>query len=153
MTMTEEFYDSLANEAHALLAGESDPVANAANLSALLYLRLPDINWVGFYFLRGDELVVGPFNGKPACTRIPLGQGVCGTAMASRQTQRVADVHAIANHIACDTDSRAEIVVPLFSDNDDFGVLDVDSPTMDRFSATDQRGLERIAAIYFESIR
>ena len=151
--MTEEhFYTTLANELRALLAGETDPVANAANLSALLYQRLPDVNWVGFYFLQDSELVVGPFQGKPACTRIPLGRGVCGTAMAARQTRRVADVHTIDNHIACDIDSRSELVVPLFNAALDLGVLDIDSPSPGRFTEADQRGIERLAAIYLEAI-
>ncbi|MDH3645194.1 MAG: GAF domain-containing protein [Gammaproteobacteria bacterium] len=149
--MTDDFYDSLASEARALLEGESDAIANAANLSALLYQRLPEINWAGFYFLRDGELVVGPFNGKPACTRITLGQGVCGTAIATRQTQRVADVHKIDNHIVCDADSRSEIVVPLFTETQDLGVLDIDSPLTNRFDAMDQNGLERIAAIYLDA--
>ena len=147
--MHSDFYDDLTGEARGLLDGESDPVANAANLSALLYMRLPDVNWVGFYFMRSGELVVGPFNGQPACTRIAVGQGVCGTAMAEQQTQRVADVHAFDGHIACDPNSRSEIVVPLGQ----IGVLDIDSPSPGRFSEADQAGLEKIAAIYLESIR
>lgn len=146
--MSDNFYSSLLTEARALLDGETDAIANAANLSALLYLRLPDVNWVGFYFMRDGGLLVGPFNGKPACTRIAVGQGVCGTAMAEQRTLRVADVHAFAGHIACDPDSRSEIVVPL----GELGVLDIDSPRPDRFSATDQAGLEQIAALYLESI-
>ena len=146
------FYTDLLAEGRALLAGETDPVANAANLSALLYLRLPGINWAGFYFMRDGELLVGPFQGKPACVRIPVGKGVCGTAMATRQTQRVADVHAIDNHIACDAASRSEIVVPLVRGAVDFGVLDIDSPLPGRFTATDQQGIEQIAALYLESL-
>jgi len=146
--MTTDFYDDLVAEARALLDGESDPVANAANLSALLYMRLPDVNWVGFYFMRSGELVVGPFNGHPACTRIALGQGVCGTAMAEQRTQRVADVHAFKGHIVCDPNSRSELVVPL----GDLGVLDLDSPSPGRFGEVDQEGLERIATVYLESI-
>ncbi|MBT8132583.1 MAG: GAF domain-containing protein [Gammaproteobacteria bacterium] len=151
--MNQQFYDDLVAEAGALLAGETDSIANAANLSALLFLRMPDINWAGFYFLRDGELVVGPFNGKPACTRIPLGQGVCGTAMASRQIQRVADVLAISNHIACDADSRSEIVIPLCVEGTDIGVLDIDSPVVDRFSDIDEAGLQRIAKIYLDAYR
>ncbi|MBT8138072.1 MAG: GAF domain-containing protein [Gammaproteobacteria bacterium] len=146
--MSDQFYTALAAEARALLEGESDVVANAANLSALLYLRLPDVNWAGFYFMRDGELLVGPFNGKPACTRIALGQGVCGAAMAQQQTLRVPDVHEFAGHIACDAESRSEIVIPL----GELGVLDIDSPLPDRFSAADQAGLEQIAAIYLDSI-
>lgn len=148
----EKFYKALANEVRSLVAGEPDAIANAANLSALLYQRLPDINWVGFYFMRDEQLVVGPYQGKPACTRIPLGKGVCGTAMKSRQTQRVSDVHDIENHIACDTDSRSELVVPLFRAGKDYGVLDLDSPLPGRFSAADQRGVEAIAAIYLDTL-
>ncbi len=148
----ENFYMALIAEARALIAGETDPVANAANLSALLYLRLPEINWVGFYFMRDNELLVGPFQGKPACVRIPVGKGVCGTAMATRQTQRVADVHALDNHIACDAASRSEIVVPLVRGTVNLGVLDIDSPLPGRFSASDQQGIEKIAALYLESL-
>lgn len=150
--MKQAFYDSLAQEARALLDGEHDPVANAANLSALLFQRMPDINWAGFYFMRDGELVVGPFNGAPACTRIELGRGVCGTAMARRETLRVADVHEFDGHIACDPLSRSEIVVPLLRQGEDLGVLDIDSPHPDRFDAADQAGLETIAAIYVASI-
>ncbi len=150
--MKQAFYDSLAQEARALLDGEHDPVANAANLSALLFQRMPDINWAGFYFMRDGELVVGPFNGAPACTRIELGRGVCGTAMARRESLRVADVHEFDGHIACDPLSRSEIVVPLLRQGEDLGVLDIDSPHPDRFDAADQAGLETIAAIYVASI-
>lgn len=142
----------LAAQARSLLAGERDPVANAANLAALLYLGLPDVNWVGFYFFQGDQLVLGPFQGRPACVRIPLGRGVCGTAAARRETQRVADVHAFPGHIACDVDSRSEIVVPLLANGELIGVLDIDSPRRDRFSAADQRRIEELAAIYLQSI-
>lgn len=157
--MNEEFAEDawkresgLVAQARALLSGQRDRVANAANLSALLYMGLPDVNWVGFYFLKGGELVLGPFQGKPACVTIPLGRGVCGTAAASRQTQRVAEVHAFEGHIACDVASRAEIVVPLVANGEVVGVLDIDSPSPDRFSAADQELLERIAAIYLESV-
>lgn len=142
----------LAAQARALLSGQRDRVANAANLSALLYMALPDVNWAGFYFLKGEELVLGPFQGKPACVTIPLGRGVCGTAAVNRQTQRVADVHAFEGHIACDVASRSEIVVPLVADGEVIGVLDIDSPSPDRFSGADQELIERIAAIYLESI-
>jgi GAF domain-containing protein len=143
---------TLAAQARALLSGQRDRIANAANLSALLYMELPDINWAGFYFLQGDKLVLGPFQGKPACVSIPLGQGVCGTAAVSRTTQRVADVQAFAGHIACDLDSRSEIVVPLVKHEQLIGVLDIDSPQPDRFSAKEQALLEEIALIYLESI-
>jgi GAF domain-containing protein len=142
----------LTAQARALLSGQRDRIANAANLSALLFMALPDINWVGFYFARGDELVLGPFQGKPACVTIPLGTGVCGTAAAHRQTQRVADVHAFAGHIACDVASRSEIVVPLVVADQLIGVLDIDSPLPGRFSETDQAELEEIAAIYLASV-
>lgn len=147
-----EQYAELAGQARALLQGERDRVANAANLAALVYHALPDLNWVGFYFYDGAELVVGPFQGLPACVRIPLGKGVCGTAAATRETQRVADVHAFPGHIACDSASRSELVVPLFTGDTLVGVFDLDSPRPDRFDAGDQRGLEAIAAIFLESL-
>ncbi len=155
MTLSNEFYSAqgtLAAQARALLSGQRDRIANAANLSALLYMELPDINWAGFYFLQGEQLVLGPFQGKPACVSIPLGQGVCGTAAESRTTQRVADVQAFAGHIACDLDSRSEIVVPLVRQEHLIGVLDIDSPLPDRFSAKEQTLMEEIALIYLESI-
>src|SRR5678815_791381 len=131
------FYRALAAELGALLAGEQDVVANAANCASLLYHSLADVNWVGFYFLRDGELVVGPFQGKPACVRIALGKGVCGTAALRRETQLVSDVHAFAGHIACDPASRSEIVVPLVRNGELLGVLDIDSPTRGRFTETD----------------
>ena len=143
-----EYYELIESQAKALCADETDSVANAANLSALLFNSLPQVNWAGFYFLRGETLVVGPFQGKPACVRIPLGRGVCGTAAASRQTQLVADVNAFDGHIACDADSRSEIVVPLVRDGALLGVLDVDAPIPNRFDADDQAGLERVAAVW-----
>jgi len=143
-----ERYRELAQQLEALLADERDAVANAANAASLLYHALPDVNWVGFYFLRGDELVLGPFQGKPACVRIPVGKGVCGTAVAQRTSIRVEDVLAFPGHIACDTASRSEIVVPLISDGHIAGVLDIDSPTASRFDAEDQEGVQRLAAIY-----
>lgn len=155
MTLSNEFYSAqgtLAAQARALLSGQRDRIANAANLSALLYMELPDINWAGFYFLQGEQLVLGPFQGKPACVSIPLGKGVCGTAAESRTTQRVADVQAFAGHIACDLDSRSEIVVPLVRQEHLIGVLDIDSPLPDRFSAKEQTLMEEIALIYLESI-
>jgi L-methionine (R)-S-oxide reductase len=134
------------------LHGESDRTANAANLSALLYHALPALNWTGFYFFDGRELVVGPFQGLPACVRIALGKGVCGTAAATRQTQRVRDVDAFPGHIACDSASRSELVVPLYRGEALIGVLDLDSPVVDRFDEDDQRGLEAIAAIFLETL-
>lgn len=146
-------YAGLDASARALLDGESDRVANAANLSALVYHALPQVNWVGFYFFDGDELVVGPFQGKPACVRIPLDRGVCGAAARTRTTQRIADVHAVADHIACDADSRSEIVVPLVRDGELIGVFDLDSPVPSRFGDDDQAGLEAIAATFVASLR
>ncbi|MFC4726723.1 GAF domain-containing protein [Coralloluteibacterium thermophilus] len=147
-----EQYAELAAQAQALLHGERDRVANAANLSALVYHALPDLNWVGFYFYDGTELVVGPFQGKPACVRIPLDKGVCGAAASSRQTQRVADVHAFPGHIACDAASRSEVVVPLYLGDTLVGVFDLDSPVPDRFDAEDQAGLERIARVFLDTL-
>lgn len=147
-----EQYAELAGQARALLAGEHDRIANAANLSALVYHALPSLNWVGFYFHDGRELVVGPFQGQPACVRIPLDKGVCGAAASTRQTQRVADVDAFPGHIACDSASRSEVVVPLVRDGKLIGVFDIDSPELDRFDIDDQRGLEAIAGIYVASL-
>jgi len=142
-------YDELAQQARALLHGERDRTANAANLSALVYHALPQLNWVGFYFYDGNELVVGPFQGHPACVRIALGKGVCGTAAVSKQTQRIAYVDAFPGHIPCDSASRSELVVPLFGAGGELvGVFDLDSPVLDRFDADDQRGLEEIASIF-----
>lgn len=146
-------YAELAAIAEGLLAGERDRIANAANFSALLFHALPGLNWCGFYLFDGRELVVGPFQGRPACVRIPVGKGVCGTAAASRQTQRVDDVHAFPGHIACDAASRSEIVVPLIDAAGNLvGVLDLDSPQPARFDADDQAGLERLARIFMASI-
>ncbi|MBB5208052.1 GAF domain-containing protein [Chiayiivirga flava] len=147
-----ERYAQLAEQAHGLVHGETDRIANAANLAALVYHALPALNWVGFYFFDGRELVVGPFQGKPACVRIALGRGVCGTAAVTRETQRVADVHAFPGHIACDAASRSELVVPLYVADTLVGVFDLDSPEPDRFDADDQAGLEAIAAIYLDAI-
>ena len=142
------FYEELEAQARALVAGEPDRIANAANIAALIFNALPRINWAGYYFLQGDELVLGPFQGKPACVRIPVGRGVCGAAVAEARSQLVPDVHAFPGHIACDVASRAEIVVPLTDgDGKVFGVLDIDSPEPDRFDAVDLAGLERIARI------
>lgn len=143
-----EFYRQLAEQLAALLAGESDPVANAANTSALLFQMMPDLNWAGFYMMRGGELVLGPFQGKPACVRIPVGKGVCGTAVARGASVLVEDVHAFPGHIACDSASRSELVVPLRGRRGAIGVIDLDSPSPARFDAADQAGIERIAEIY-----
>jgi len=142
-----QFYHQLAQQLSGLLADENDLIANLANTSALLYHNLDDINWVGFYLVKGEELVLGPFQGKPACVRIAIGKGVCGTAVALGKTQLVADVHGFPGHIACDMASNSEIVVPLFLNNKIVGVLDVDSPSLRRFDQHDQRGLEAIAGI------
>jgi GAF domain-containing protein len=147
-----EQYAQLAAQAEALLAGERDRIANAANLSALIYHALPELNWVGFYFHDGTELVVGPFQGLPACVRIPLDKGVCGAAARTGQTQRIADVHAFPGHIACDAASRSELVVPLQRDGALIGVFDLDSPVPGRFDVEDQTGLEAIAAIFVRSL-
>jgi GAF domain-containing protein len=146
-----EFYREFALQLQALLEGERDAIANAANMAALLFHTLPDLNWAGFYFLRGGELIVGPFQGKPACVRIALGRGVCGTAAAHGQSVLVDDVHAFPDHIACDAASRSELVVPLIVDGEVWGVLDLDSPLLARFDAADQAGLEHLAAIYVAS--
>jgi GAF domain-containing protein len=147
-------YAQLLAQARALLHGERDRIANAANLSALVYQALPDLNWVGFYFYDGTELVVGPFQGLPACVRIPLDKGVCGAAARTRQTQRIEDVHAFPGHIACDSASNAELVVPLVgADGALLGVFDLDSPLPARFDVEDQQGLEAIARAYVESLQ
>jgi L-methionine (R)-S-oxide reductase len=146
-------YARLAVELAGLLAGETDRVANAANTVALIFDALPNINWAGFYFLKDGELVVGPFQGKPACVRIALGAGVCGAAAAQRITLLVPDVQEFPGHIACDVASRSEIVVPLVLDTTLLGVLDIDSPALARFDAVDRHGLEHLAAIYIDSQR
>jgi L-methionine (R)-S-oxide reductase len=143
-----ELYREIAGQLKALVEDERDPIANAANTSALLFMTLPDLNWAGFYFLRGQELVLGPFQGKPACIRIPVGKGVCGTAVERRRSILVEDVHAFPGHIACDAASRSELVVPLMKDDAILGVLDLDSPKPARFDAEDQAGIETLARIY-----
>lgn len=148
-----ELYAELAEQAEGLLAGERDRVANAANFAALVWHALPAINWCGFYFYDGTELVVGPFQGRPACVRIAIGRGVCGTAAATRQTQVVRDVHAFEGHIACDAASRSEIVVPLFEGSRLIGVWDVDSPEVARFDDEDRAGMERLCEIFIASLR
>ncbi|MGE8499521.1 MAG: GAF domain-containing protein [Pseudomonas sp.] len=141
-------YPLLAAQLQSLLADERDFIANAAQFSAFLFQELEDLNWAGFYLARGEELVLGPFQGKVACVRIPFGRGVCGAAAASRQTQRVEDVHAFPGHIACDSASNSELVVPLVKDGRLIGVLDLDSPRLARFAAQDQAGIEALAAIF-----
>lgn len=145
-------YAELAVQARALLEGEPDRIANAANLSALAFQALPELNWVGFYFFDGTELVLGPFQGKPACVRIPLNRGVCGAAASRRQTQLVPDVHAFPGHIACDAASRSEIVVPLVHKGELIGVWDVDSPVPDRFDEDDRKGMEALCAVFLATL-
>jgi len=142
------FYRELALQLSGLLTGERDPIANAANTAALLYHALPGVNWVGFYLLKENELVLGPFQGKPACVRIALGRGVCGTAAEARRSVVVPDVHAFPGHIACDTASRSELVVPLIAGDALVGVLDLDSPSPARFDEDDRAGCENLAAIF-----
>lgn len=141
-------YALLKAQLESLLADERDFIANAAQFSAFLYHQLDDLNWAGFYLNRNEELVLGPFQGQIACVRIPFGRGVCGAAAASKQTQRVEDVHAFAGHIACDSASNSELVVPLIKDGRLIGVLDLDSPSIGRFSEQDQQGIEALAAIF-----
>ena len=149
----QEFYAELAQQLRGLLHGERDRIANAANFAALAWHALPAINWCGFYFFDGRELVVGPFQGKPACVRIALGKGVCGAAAQLRQTQLVADVNAFAGHIACDGASRSEVVVPLVDARGALlGVWDVDSPQLARFDEDDRRGMEALCAVYLASL-
>ena len=145
-TSDEERYRELANAADALTQGEPDSVANMANLAALIWSFVPRLNWAGFYRMIDGELVLGPFVGRPACIRIPLGQGVCGSAAATGETQLVADVHAFPGHIACDAASRSELVVPVLRDGNVIAVIDLDSPEEGRFSAADAQGLEGLAA-------
>lgn len=145
-------YAELVEQARGLLHGETDRIANAANFASLVWHAVPDINWCGFYFFDGHELVVGPFQGRPACVRIALGRGVCGTAAVSGETQLVEDVNAFAGHIACDSASRSEVVVPLFADGLLIGVWDVDSPLPSRFDHEDQAGMEALCAVYLASL-
>lgn len=146
-------YSELAQQTRGLLHGEHDLIANAANFAALVYHALPDINWCGFYLFDGTELVVGPFQGKPACIRIALGRGVCGAAAQSLTTQLVRDVNAHPNHIACDVESQSEIVVPLIrADGSLLGVWDVDSPSIARFDEDDRAGMEDLCAVFMESL-
>jgi GAF domain-containing protein len=146
-------YAALANELRSLLADERDLIANAANATSLIYHALPQLNWCGVYFLKESELVVGPFQGKPACVRIALGKGVCGTAAAQRKTIVVPDVHEFPGHIACDAASRSEIVIPLITrDSKLLGVLDLDSPELARFDDDDRRGMEKLAAVFTNSV-
>ena len=147
-----ELYAGLAEQARGLLHGEHNLIANAANFASLVWHAVPDLNWCGFYLYDGTELVVGPFQGKPACVRIALGKGVCGTAAISRQTQIVRDVNAFDGHIACDSASQSEVVVPLFDGERLLGVWDVDSPTIARFDDDDRVGMENLCAIFMASL-
>jgi len=151
-TSKPEMYADLVSAARGLVEGERDPVANMANIAALIWHTLPDLNWAGFYRYHGSELVLGPFQGKPACIRIPIGSGVCGTAAATRLTQCVSDVHAFPGHIACDAASRSEIVVPIVRDERLVGVLDLDSPLPGRFDAQDVAGLETVIEAIAKSL-
>ena len=146
-----ELYRHLAAQLESLLEGERDLIANAANCAALIFNALPELNWAGFYFYKEGELVLGPFQGKPACVRISVGSGVCGTAAAERRTIVVQNVHEFPGHIACDTASNSEIVVPLINEGRLIGVLDLDSPAFARFDADDERGLERMAEIFLRN--
>ena len=145
-------YRDLASALEGLVAGESDAIANMANAASLIWETLPDINWIGFYRNIGGELVVGPFQGRPACVRIAFGDGVCGAAAATRQVQRIDDVHAFPGHIACDSASNSEIVVPLIRDGELLGVLDIDSPKHARFDEEDEAGVVRLAEIMARAI-
>ena len=145
----QEFYQSLVKQTESLITGETNIIANMANISALLFTSLDDVNWAGFYLMDSpSELVLGPFQGNPACIRIPVGKGVCGTAAATAKTQLVEDVHAFAGHIACDDASNSEIVIPILKNGKVFAVLDIDSPSIARFSSDDQKGLEALAACF-----
>lgn len=146
-------YQTLISQAESLLADEHDPIANMANVSALLFNQLPDVNWAGFYLYKENQLVLGPFQGQPACIRIPMGQGVCGTAAQTGETQLVDDVHAFAGHIACDAASNSEIVIPLQINGELFGVLDIDSPAHGRFDSDDKHGLTAIAELFVASVK
>ena len=148
-----EMYSNLASQLLSLLEGEPDFIANAANVSSLLYHELPDLNWAGFYLLKEGELVLGPFQGKPACVRIAMGKGVCGTAAQQRQTILVDNVHEFPGHIACDSESNSEIVVPLIKDQELLGVLDLDSPLFARFDDADARGLNELIEVFVNSTK
>jgi len=145
-----EMYSNLTAQLRSLIEGERDFIANAANVSSLLYYSLPDLNWAGFYLLKDDELVLGPFQGKPACVRIAIGKGVCGTAAEQRQTILVDNVHEFPGHIACDSESNSEIVIPLIKDRRLIGVLDLDSPLVGRFDDEDARGLNELVSVFLD---
>jgi len=151
-TSKHELYDQLASQLSSLLAGERDLISNAANFASLIFHSLPDLNWAGFYFLKNGELVLGPFQGKPACVRIKMGQGVCGAGAAKCETLIVPNVHEFPGHIACDSASNSEIVVPLMKDSRLIGVLDLDSPAPSRFDQDDAAGLETLVRILLASV-
>lgn len=153
LKLTESNYLLLNSQLEALLGDETDALANASLFVGLLFDALDDVNWLGMYVMRGEELVLGPFQGKPACIRIPVGDGVCGAAAASRQTQRVANVHEFPGHIPCDEASESEIVVPLAVDGQLIGVLDIDSPSLNRFSKADQQGIEMLCGTFCEILK
>ncbi|MFY8328819.1 GAF domain-containing protein [Pseudoalteromonas sp. ZZD1] len=145
----QEFYQSLVKQTESLITGETNIIANMANISALLFTSLDDVNWAGFYLMDSpSELVLGPFQGNPACIRIPVGRGVCGTAAATAETQLVEDVHAFSGHIACDAASNSEIVIPIHKNGEVYAVLDIDSPSIARFDAEDKQGLEALVACF-----
>ena len=148
-----ELYADLASQLEGIMAGETDLIANTANMAAVIYHGLPDLNWAGFYLMKGGELVLGPFQGKPACIRIPVGKGVCGTAAQTLTSQVVPDVHAFPGHIACDAASRSELVVPLLAGGRVLGVLDLDSPHPDRFNDQDREGCEKLVSILLRHSR
>ena len=152
-TTKTELYDELAAQLRALLEGETDFIANAANFAALIYHAVPDLNWAGFYLLKGNELVLAPFQGKPACVRVKIGTGVCGAAAVRRETVIVKNVHEFPGHIACDAASNSEIVVPLIVGESLLGVLDLDSPLLNRFDREDRAGLERLVKIFLEGVK
>ena len=150
-TSKSDLYNQLAAQLSSLLAGESDLIANAANFSSLIFHSLPDLNWAGFYFVKDDELVLGPFQGQPACVRIAMGKGVCGTTAAEGVTTIVPNVHEFTGHIACDSASNSEIVVPLIKGERLIGVLDLDSPLFGRFDKEDDQGLNRLVSVLIQS--
>lgn len=151
-SVKQELYKQLAAQVSALVADEADMIANMANISAVLFNQLEQVNWAGFYMFKEDQLVLGPFQGQPACIRIPMGKGVCGTAAATLEVQRISDVHEFDGHIACDAASNSEIVLPVVKDGKLIAVLDIDSPIFDRFDADDQAGLEAIVNIFIASM-
>ncbi len=152
MSPQTNYYSDLTRQAQSLLGGETNLIANMANLSALIFNSMPDINWAGFYLVDGNELVLGPFQGQPACIRIPMGKGVCGTGAATAESQLVDDVHAFDGHIACDAASNSEIVIPFCHGGEVIGVLDIDSPTKGRFNQQDVAGMEAIIKILVEAV-